>query len=83
MEVFAVIGGINSKDKYITNRNKYNYPWKVNYELDEEFNIWYKYNITNSGGSQFLVSSRGKILAINPEPNEIDSILNTMSKIKL
>lgn len=83
LEVFAVIGGINSKDKYITNRDKYNYPWIVNYELDEEFKIWDKYNISRSGGSQFLISSKGKILAINPEPKEIDSILNTMSKIKL
>lgn len=83
LEVFAVIGGIDSKDKYKKNRDKYNYPWRVNYELNEEFNIWNKYNISRSGGSQFLVSSKGKILAINPEPKKIDSILAAIKSIKL
>ncbi|MFY0628774.1 MAG: redoxin domain-containing protein [Flavobacteriaceae bacterium] len=83
LEVFAVIGRIDSKEKYITTKGKYNYPWQVNYELNDEFNIWSKYNISNSGGSQFLIDSKGKILAINPEPEEIDSILNSMIKVKL
>lgn len=83
LEVFAVIGGIDSKVKYAKAKEKYNYPWQVNYELNDEFNIWNKYNISRSGGSQFLVDSKGKILAINPEPKEIDSILNSMIKIKL
>ena len=82
LEVFAVIGGIDSKEKYITSKEKYNYPWQVNYELNDEFNIWNKYNISRSGGSQFLVNSKGKILAINPEPKVIDSILDTMTIIK-
>lgn len=83
LEVFAVIGGINSKEKYSNARDKYNYPWTVNYELNKEFEIWDKYNITNSGGSQFLIDSKGKILSINPEPKEIDSILDSMKSIKL
>ena len=83
LEVFAVIGGIKNKEKYIKTRDKYKYPWQVNYELNEEFNIWAKYNISNSGGSQFLVNSQGKILAINPEPKEIDSILVSLKSIKL
>lgn len=83
LEVFAVIGGIDFKEKYTNAKEKYNYPWQVNYELNGEFNIWGKYNISRSGGSQFLVDSKGKILAINPEPKEIDSILNSMIIVKL
>lgn len=80
-EVFSVVN-LNSKEEYLTANDKYKYPWKVNYEINYEYNIWHKYNISRSGGSQFLVNSKGKILAINPEPKEIDSILNSMVKIK-
>ncbi|NVK53200.1 MAG: redoxin domain-containing protein [Flavobacteriaceae bacterium] len=80
LEVFAVIGGINKKEKYTEAKNKYQYPWKINYEINNEFNIWDKYNISRSGGSQFLVNKKGKILAVNPEPKVIDSILNTIQK---
>jgi len=74
--VFAVVGGIKEKKKFTETKEKYNYPWKLNYELNQEFKVWEKYNISNSGGSQFLVNSKGKILAINPYPKEIDSLLN-------
>ena len=75
-EVFAVVGGIKEKKLYEKVKKKYNYPWKLNYELNQEFKIWEKYNIGRSGGSQFLVNSKGKILAVNPYPKEIDSLLN-------
>jgi thiol-disulfide isomerase/thioredoxin len=78
-EVFAVLGGIKEKKSFTETKDKYNYPWKLNYELNEEFKIWEKYNISRSGGSQFLVNSKGKILAINPYPKEIDSLLNIIN----
>lgn len=77
-EVFAVVGGIKEKEQYEKTKKKYNYPWKLNYELNQEFKIWEKYNIGRSGGSQFLVNSKGKILAVNPYPKEIDSLLNIL-----
>lgn len=77
-EVFAVVGGIKEKEQYEKAKKKYNYPWKLNYELNQEFKIWEKYNIGRSGGSQFLVNSKGKILAVNPYPKEIDSLLNIL-----
>ena len=77
--VFAVLGGIKEKKSFTETKDKYNYPWKLNYELKEEFKIWEKYNISRSGGSQFLVNSKGKILAINPYPKEIDSLLNIIN----
>lgn len=75
-EVFAVLGAIKEKQQYKETKRKYNYPWKLNYELNHEFKIWEKYNISRSGGSQFLVNSKGKILAVNPYLKEIDSLLS-------
>ncbi len=74
--VFAVLGAIKEKKQYIESKEKYNYPWKLNYELNQEFKIWEKYNISRSGGGQFLVNSKGKILAVDPYPKVIDSLLN-------
>jgi len=78
LEVFAVLGAIKEKEEYIKTEEQYKYPWKLNYELNQEFGIWGKYNISNSGGSQFLVNTQGTILAINPSVQEIDSILNIL-----
>ncbi|TVZ56307.1 AhpC/TSA family protein [Lutibacter sp. Hel_I_33_5] len=80
-DMFSVMG-VDSKEKFLKTKNKYKYPWQLNYEVKHEFNIWDKYNISNSGGSQFLVDFKGEILAINPKPKEIDSILNSITKIK-
>lgn len=78
LEVHAVLGSIKDKEQFLKESEKYKYPWNLNYELNHEFNIWDKYNIRRSGGSQFLVNQKGTILAINPTVQEIDSILNAM-----
>ncbi|XOV93952.1 MAG: TlpA family protein disulfide reductase [Bacteroidota bacterium] len=70
-DVVAVVGGIKSEDQYFNALRKYNYPWPVLMELQNENRIWEKYNIDNSGGSQFLINAKGEILAINPSIEQI------------
>jgi thiol-disulfide isomerase/thioredoxin len=76
IQILSVLGGIKTKEEYEFVREKYNYPWKIYYELNNEFNIWSMYNIFNSGGSQFLFNSKGKLLLKNPTIHQIDSILS-------
>jgi thiol-disulfide isomerase/thioredoxin len=56
------------------------YPWLNLIELDNKNRIWDKYNISNSGGSTFLVDSKGVILAIHPDAEELDKILEEVLK---
>ncbi|WP_196887818.1 TlpA family protein disulfide reductase [Aureivirga sp. CE67] len=80
--VFSVMGGISNRDKYDTIVKKHNYPWAVIPEIKDQYKIWEKYNITGSGGSQFLVDDTGKIIEINPSPELIDKLIQK-NKIKL
>lgn len=74
-DVIAVIGGIKDKDQYFQAIQKFDYPWIMLMELQDKNHIWEKYNIGNSGGSQFLINSNGEILAINPSIEQIKSFL--------
>lgn len=56
------------------------YPWLNLIELDNKNGIWSKYNISNSGGSMWLVDSDGKILAVHPSAEEVDKILGGLLK---
>jgi thiol-disulfide isomerase/thioredoxin len=51
------------------------YPWLNLIELENKNRIWDKYNVSNSGGSTFLVDSKGVIVAIHPDAEELDKIL--------
>jgi len=70
-DVVGVVGGIKNEDQYFNAIRKYNYPWNVLFELQDVNRIWEKYNISNSGGSQFLINEKGKIIAINPSIEQI------------
>lgn len=74
-DVISVIGGINTQEKFLQAIKKHKYPWMQLAEISNENNVWEKYNISNSGGSQFLVNSKGIIQAINPEPEELKKLL--------
>jgi len=56
------------------------YPWLNLIELNNKNDIWNKYNIAGSGGSTFLVDSRGKILAIHPDAEELENHLKELLK---
>lgn len=77
-DVVAVVGGISTKEEFDKAVQKYNYPWATLIEVNDQNKIWEKYNILNSGGSQFLVDSAGMIRAINPKPEEIAELLSQL-----
>lgn len=56
------------------------YPWLNLIELDNKNRIWDKYNISNSGGSSFLIDSKGVILAIYPDAEQLEKILGELLK---
>ena len=51
------------------------YPWLQLIELDDSRRIWTRYMLGNAGGGVFLVDRDGTILAVNPKPEEVHSIL--------
>lgn len=51
------------------------YPWMNLIELENANRIWDKYNISNSGGSTFLINTKGIIVAVNPTAEELDKLL--------
>ena len=73
--VVGVIGGIKNEKEFKKALNKYKYPWIIFSEINKKNKVREKYNISNSGGSQFLVNSKGKILAINPTSDELKKFL--------
>jgi len=69
--VIGVVGGIKSKNEYLRAVVSEKHPWTNLYELNDENEIWQKYNIDNAGGGTFLVNENGVILAINPTKEEV------------
>lgn len=51
------------------------YPWLTLVAPEGRNTIWDKYDISNSGGSQFFVDPKGKIIAINPSAEEVRKAL--------
>ena len=51
------------------------YPWLQLVELDDGYQIWTRYMLGNAGGGVFVVDRDGKILAVNPKPEEVQKIL--------
>jgi len=54
------------------------YPWLNLIELDDKNDIWLKYNVPFSGGGMFLIDENGKILALNPNAEEVDKTLEEL-----
>lgn len=51
------------------------YPWLNLLELNDRLGIWEMYGIGNAGGGRFLIDRNGKILAINPDAEQVEAIL--------
>ena len=51
------------------------YPWLQLVELDDGYQIRTRYMLGNAGGGVFVVDRDGKILAVNPKPEEVQKIL--------
>ena len=76
---FVILGVANefkNTNAFVKAIEKDKYPWLNLIELENKNRIWDKYNISNSGGSTFLIDSNGVILAINPDAEELDKILD-------
>lgn len=54
------------------------YPWLNLLELKDRAKIWQNYGVGDSGGSTFLVDRNGKILAIHPTAEEVESFLKDL-----
>lgn len=74
-EVIGVAREFKNSDKMVAALQKDGYPWKNLLELDDKLNIWNMYMIGNSGGALFMVDREGRILHINPTPEQIESEL--------
>lgn len=75
---FVILGVANefkNTNAFVKAIEKDQYPWLNLIELENKNRIWDKYNISNSGGSTFLIDTRGIILAIHPDAEELDKIL--------
>lgn len=73
--ILGVAGEFKNLERYTKFMAKEQWPWQQLIELDKENKIWEKYSIMNSGGGMFLISSEGKILAVDPSAEELDAIL--------
>ena len=78
--VIGVVGGISSQDQFLRATRQHPYPWIQLSEINDAGNIWEKYGISKSGGSQFLVNNKGMILSINPSSDELR--INILNEIK-
>lgn len=74
IEVVSVMGGIASMEKYNTSMEKYNYPWKVYIEIDNQNHIWQKYGCSQGGGKQVLIDKSGSVIAVNPSLEIIQNL---------
>lgn len=75
---FTVVGVArerNNTDAMVKAIEKDQYPWLNLVDLDDQCAIWQQYGVGNAGGRTFLVDRDGKILAIHPTAEEIETIL--------
>lgn len=74
---FTVVG--IAREQYVSDAleaiRKDGYPWVQLIDLRDEFCIWLRHGIGNSGGCLFLVDPEGKIAAISPSAEEVEAIL--------
>ncbi|TDE45954.1 AhpC/TSA family protein [Flavobacterium rhamnosiphilum] len=76
--IVGVAGEYKNTNAFKIAIEKDKYPWLSLIELDNENGIWNKYNISNSGGSTYLVDSKGVILAINPNAEQLEKFLGEL-----
>ena len=76
---FTVIGVAREKkntEKMKQAIERYKFPWLNLVDLNDENSIWKKYDIPFSGGGTFLIDEEGKIIAIDPGPDEVRKYLD-------
>ncbi len=82
---FTVVGVAREEDpqRGIEAARQDGYPWLNLLEVGDAANIWNSYGIGNAGGTTVLVDRDGTILAVHPETEELEKILEEkLGKIK-
>jgi len=75
---FTVIGvarEFDNTDRLVNALEREKFPWLNLVDLDDEREIWLKYNIPYSGGGTFLIDEEGKILEIDPTADSITKLM--------
>lgn len=75
---FVIIGVANeyrNTDAFQAAVKKDRYPWLNLVELNNVNGIWDKYNIAGSGGCTYLIDRDGRIVAIHPDADELERLL--------
>lgn len=73
--ILGVAGERQNLTAYNKFMSKEKWPWQQLLEIGGKNRIWEKYGISNAGGAMFLIDSTGEILAVDPNPEELGSIL--------
>jgi peroxiredoxin len=73
--VVGVAGDVNNLQAIMDRLDKDKYPWITLISPGDQNNIWNLYDISNLGGSTFMVDPSGTILALDPTSDEIRAIL--------
>ena len=74
---FTVVGVAREEDpqRGIEAARQDGYPWLNLLEVGDAANIWNSYGVGNAGGTTVLVDRDGTILAVHPETEELEKIL--------
>ncbi len=74
---FTVVGVAREEDpqRGIEAARMDGYPWLNLLEVGDKANIWNSYGVGNAGGTTLLVDRDGTILAVHPEAEELEKIL--------
>ncbi|KXX71172.1 TlpA disulfide reductase family protein [Flammeovirga sp. SJP92] len=75
--IIGVAGERKNTDKFIRFLEKEKWPWLNLVEVDDQNNIWQKYNIDGSGGGIFLIDENGVILVKDPTAEEVRKVLES------
>jgi thiol-disulfide isomerase/thioredoxin len=75
-QVVGVAGQFNDIKSVETRLEKDNYPWITLIEHPSDQSIWNEYGVKWSGGIMFLLDKSGKIVLINPSPDEVRNVLS-------
>lgn len=75
--VIAVAGEYKSADNLTSFLEREKWPWTNLVDLDNAEGIWQKYNADNRAGAMFLFDKNGNILAVDPTPDEVKTVLET------
>lgn len=71
---FTIIGiaaEYKNTDQLIKFLEKEKWPWVNLVELDRQNDIWMNYGVNNKSGAIYLIDKSGKVIALDPTPEEV------------